>query len=241
MKTSTFQRLGAAVIATTALASSAFATPNWRWQPHYDTRNPFHPFMVTTTVTWTDKDGLKMPNPVTMDLPYCTVFNIIPPDGAEDATHDSWWTVTAGRCDSHGRVEAPRRARGAWTSDMTGFYSMIQQDGVKEFEFRSGFVNDAGGSIYWSVDVFAHYAGRAGSPDFAPGTQFNIVDGVCAQLPGYLFSTTEITFSPETGLAIPGAGFTGSLTSMMEEGICPTPGPWALVGLASAITVRRRR
>jgi uncharacterized protein (TIGR03382 family) len=124
---------------------------------------------------------------------------------------------------------------------MSGFYSMIQLDGVNEFEFRSGFVNEAGGSIFWSVDVFAHYAGRAGNPDFAPGTQFNIVDGLCDQLPGYLFSTTEINFSAENGLALQGAGFTGTLTSMMEEGICPTPGSWALVALAVGISSRRRR
>ena len=242
MKMSTkLQQTAAAAIALGTITSAALALPNWRWQPHYDTWSPFHPFAVTSTVRWTDKDGLVMGDPIEMELPYCTQFFIIPAEGAEDVKHNTWWTVTGGRVYSEGRVEAPSQKRGTWTSDMTGFYSMIQRDGVNDFEFRSGFVNEAGGSIYWSVDVFAHYAGRAGRPDFAPGTQFDIVNGLCDQLPGYLFSTTEIGFSAENGLALQGSGFTGALRSMMEEGICPTPGSWALVALAAGVSSRRRR
>jgi uncharacterized protein (TIGR03382 family) len=42
-------------------------------------------------------------------------------------------------------------------------------------------------------------------------------------------------------LALQGSGFSGVLRSMMEEGICPTPGSWALVALAAGVFSRRRR
>ncbi|HEX8877708.1 MAG TPA: hypothetical protein VF777_13240 [Phycisphaerales bacterium] len=244
IKLNTIQRAGAAAILLGALATSASAAPNWRWQPHFDWRIPFlWWWTINTTVTWTDADGNPMPNPTTHTLPFCEHLSITPPDGAEDVDHWTRFRFIEGEqsCDSFGRIEAIRRHRSAWQSDMSGFYTMIQQDGLKEFDFRSGFVSQAVDKIYWSVDLFTYYASRGGLPVYDPGTQFNVVDGLCDALPGYLFSTSPIVLNAETGLAMQGAGFTGTLTSAMEEGICPTPGPWALVGLASFVVARRRR
>ncbi|MFN9975281.1 MAG: hypothetical protein ACK58T_35865, partial [Phycisphaerae bacterium] len=190
-------RAGAAAIVLGAMSSSALAAPTWRWQPHFDWRIPFlWWWSIDTTVTWTDAYGLAMPNPTKHTLPFCTRQSITPPDGAEDLDHYTRFRfINEQYCDSEGRIEAPRRSRGAWMSDMTGFYAMIRQDGLSEFDFRSGFVSETVDHIYWSVDLFAHYAGRAGAPNFAPGTQFNVVDGLCDALPGYLFSNSPIVFS----------------------------------------------
>jgi uncharacterized protein (TIGR03382 family) len=242
----TMLRAGAVATVLGAMTFSALAAPDWRWQPHFDYGIPFLRWLppIKTTVTWTDEyGGWLVPYNTTYTLPYCREQTITPPDGAEDIAHyTNRFRIVPGVCHSYGMTKALRRLRSdTWRSDMNGFFNMIRQDGLSSFHFRSGFFSETVDEIYWSVDLFTYYASRGGLAEYVPGTEFNVVDGVCDALPGYLFSTSPIVFNVETGLTMQGTGFTGPLVSDTNEGICPTPGSWALVVLAVGISSRRRR
>jgi hypothetical protein len=95
--------------------------------------------------------------------------------------------------------------------------------------------------LYYDVDLTTYYAGGAPLYPDDGSMDFQIVNGTCSELPGYLFATSSIYLDPVNGL-MTADPYTGDVTSGMLEGVCPEPSVLALVGIgAIGLLARRRR
>jgi hypothetical protein len=210
------------------------------WQPSYSGWDGD----LTLTYWWTDQFGNVLTNaagivdggPFTITLPSNDnpVKVPIPPvPGIGDIRWKSPWYQNnpnvGGFCTTDADSTALSQAGGQWVSDIQGLAA--SQGG--ELTWQSGFVDvNLNATLYYDVDLTAYYA--AGAPLYPDdgSMNFSIVDGTCPQLPGYLFGTSPVNLDPLDGL-VTDDPFTGDVTSVMTEGLCPEPMSLALLAFGA--------
>jgi MYXO-CTERM domain-containing protein len=133
-----------------------------------------------------------------------------------------------------------RNALNKFETDLPGVLDRHQLE-FESIDWPSFFENAGVPVLHVAVDVDQFYLG--GAPQYDVTHTFDIVNGLCSELPGYMFGTTEITLHPDLGL-VNADPYTGSgLISAGTGGIAmtvPEPSACALAVLGGAL-VRRRR
>jgi hypothetical protein len=124
---------------------------------------------------------------------------------------------------------------GAWVTDLPG---ILDQYSLDEIDWPSFFHSTDTEDLHVSVDVNQFYL--AGAPQFDADHAFSIANGLCSELPGYLFSYSQITIDPQMGF-VTASPFSGDgVTSWGTEGAA-VPEPSMGLGVLLGATVRLLR
>ena len=192
------------------------------WKPHY---TKLFSLGETMNYWWTKADGTPLEldgdgNTVkhSASLLPCIPQSIAVPYGAKDVDWDGWWLFLTGRKICAGKADALEEgADGTFGSDLQAFYDST---GVQEIHWPSGFGN-GDIDVYWGVDVKTYYQATGGQ--FQYNQEYHIVNGSCAELPGYVFGTAPVYLDPYLGLETSNPIADAYVTSFAEEGLAPEP------------------
>lgn len=95
--------------------------------------------------------------------------------------------------------------------------------------------------FFYGVDLVTY--GNAGGAKYTDGQTFQIANGACPELPGMVFGTTDVTYTPGAGF-VTSNPYTGSATVYGDHTLSTVPEPSSLAMLgcgAFGLLARRRR
>jgi hypothetical protein len=216
------------------------------WQPHYYS---WWYNGVDIEYWFTDKWGLPMeenPDGTTRKykiyLPQCDkTVKIGLLKGAKDISYTGTiWDLGGGFCNVGGESTGLNLVGGLWETDLKGAAENIMvANCTKEIHWPSGFACSNLDAVYWGVDIATYFA--TGLPEFDPMQEFHVVNGTCADLPGYVFGTSPVYLDPAMGLVTDNPLLDAIVCTHLEEGMCPEPATVALLGLGALSLIRKKR
>jgi hypothetical protein len=156
----------------------------------------------------------------------CRTYQFEGPDEATDNT--GWWFSVSETCPIRQNSAAFDNSKAMLTFE--SFFDIIHP-GQGYFEILYPWLEStdpALSALYIGFDLATYYS--AGGAVYLPGQVFSVVNGLCPQLPGYIFGTSEVYYDSIVGWNTDNL-LSGNVTPIGSYGMCvPLPTPILLMG-----------
>ena len=207
---------------------------------------------INASYYFTDDQGLPLSGWNQVALTHCVCVNIPRPHDAKDerirggGVEHTYCDVRAAAFDPGGGYIHPDDFLAGTGEDMILFPWLAEDLGLQaHYDDETDPGNPL--ALYCGVDYYAAYYGGV-TGEFEPGDKFTVENGICAELPGYVFSTVDDIVwnaaSDPTGWSrSTDNAFSGSVEVFGELGTCvPEPSSVALLGVGlCGVCIRRLR
>ena len=214
------------------------------WQPHYmghDPNNPNEQKLVAYVWTYGIPDWFVVPGLRNFKMvKECETYQIPYPLGASDVHIIIGREVGDKKCNIGQAAVVPDSQNGGYCfADMDDWYTDNFSLG-EEMYVPWLDTDDVDSDFFLAIDIEAWRL--ADEVDYTANQEFQFVDGICDQLPGYFASDVATQFDTITGQFYSSSPYTGMAQVIGEAGTCPEPSSiFMLMVLSNAAILLYRR